>query len=60
MAVIFHLTTEIPQTDFRFDHLKGTSFARRTLLFVYSDAVFELIAPFSLIKNQIDRTTLNT
>ena len=60
LAVIFHLTTEIPQTDFRFDHLKGTSFARRTLLFVYSDAVFELIAPFSLIKNQIDRTTLNT
>lgn len=33
-TAISRLTTEIPQTDFRFDHLKGTPFRKECPLFV--------------------------
>ena len=35
-AAFSRLTTEIPQTDFRFDHLTGTPFSGVPAFFVYS------------------------
>ena len=40
-AAISHLTTEIPQTDFRFDHLAGTPSQECPPYFVYSSTEFE-------------------
>ena len=40
-AVIFRLTTEIPQTDFSLDHLTGTPFQECPSYFVYSGPEFE-------------------
>ena len=41
LAVIFRLTTEIPQTDFCFDHLTGTPSQECPPYFVYSGPEFE-------------------
>lgn len=51
IAVVFttaisHLTTEIPQTGFGFDHLKGTPFRGECPSFVYSGANTEEISPY--------------
>ena len=35
-TAISRLTTEIPQTDFCFDHLRGTPFSGVPAFFVYS------------------------
>ena len=47
IAVVFttaisRLTTEIPQTDFCFDHLKGTSFSEGVPFLVYCPAKSEV------------------
>ena len=40
-TVISRLTTEIPQTGFGFDHLKGTPFRKECPSFVYCPSKFD-------------------
>ena len=42
-AAISRLTTEIPQTDFCFDHLKGTPFSEGVPFIVYCGAKSEVV-----------------
>ena len=42
-AAISPLTTEIPQTDFCFDHLKGTPFSEGVPFIVYCPAKSEVV-----------------
>ena len=42
-AAFSRLTTEIPQTDFCFDHLKGTPFSEGVPFIVYCGAKSEVV-----------------